>query len=178
LKKSSLFPSRQQLPKENLFFFKFIFIFYFFASARTHTSVRADALERPSVRPSENVRVTTLLIAGSVPVGAAAQPTAAILTEAEIAVLVATHLRRYLQTMVWDVPVDETAHLSERSVAIISLDPVKAMSPKRETTLDLEAELLIKTKDYSWSSIVSLLNIPAVMKNIRCITGLSPDFMF
>jgi hypothetical protein len=80
--------------------------------------------------------------------------------------------------MVWDIAVDETAYLSERSITIISLDATKAMSPKGEITLDLEAELLIKTKDYSWSSIVSLLNIPAVMKNIRCVTGLSPDFMF
>jgi hypothetical protein len=101
-----------------------------------------------------------------VPVGAAAQPTAAPLTEAEIAALVATRLRRYSQTMVWDIAVDETAHLSERSVTIISLDPANAMSPKGETTLDLEAELLIKTKEYSWSSIISLLNIPTVMKNI------------
>jgi hypothetical protein len=68
--------------------------------------------------------------------------------------------------MVWDIAVDETAHLSERSVTIISLDPANAMSPKGETTLDLEAELLIKTKEYSWSSIISLLNIPTVMKNI------------
>jgi hypothetical protein len=118
------------------------------------------------------------LIAGLVPIGAATQPTAAPLREAEIAVLVAMRLRRYSQTMVWDIAVDETAHLSERSITIISLDPVKAMSLKGETNVDLEAELLIKTKDYSWSSIVSLLNIPAVMKNISCIKGLFPDFMF
>jgi hypothetical protein len=68
--------------------------------------------------------------------------------------------------MVWDIPVDETEHLSKRSVTLISLDPVKAMSLKGETTLDLKAELLLKTKDYSWRSIVSLLNIPAIMKNI------------
>jgi hypothetical protein len=118
------------------------------------------------------------LITGSVPVRAAVQPTAVPLIEAEIAALVATHLRRYSQTMVWNIAVDETAHLNKRSVTIILLDPAKAMSPKGETTLDLEAELLIKTKDFSWSSIVSVLNIPAVMKNIRCVTGLSPNFMF
>jgi hypothetical protein len=50
---------------------------------------------------------------------------------------------------------------------LISLDPEKAMSPRGETTLDLEAELLLKTKDYSWRSIISLLNIPAIMKNIK-----------
>ena len=47
------------------------------------------------------------------------------------------------------------------------LDPVKAMSPRGETTLDLKAELLLKTKDYSWRSIVSLVNILAIMKNIK-----------
>jgi hypothetical protein len=59
------------------------------------------------------------LIAGSVPVGAAAQPTVAHLTEAEIAALVATHLRRYSQSMVWDIAMDETEHLSERFITII-----------------------------------------------------------
>jgi hypothetical protein len=107
------------------------------------------------------------LIAGSVPIGVAAQPTPVPLTEAAIAVLVATRLQRYLQTMVWDIPVDETEHLSECSVTLILLNPAKAMSPRGETTLDLEAELLLKTKDYSWRSIISLLNILAIMKNIR-----------
>jgi hypothetical protein len=65
-----------------------------------------------------------------------------------------------LQTIVWDILVDETEHLSKRSITIILLDPAKAMSPRGETTLDLEAELLLKTKDYSWGSIV-------IMKNIR-----------
>jgi hypothetical protein len=58
-------------------------------------------------------------------------------------------------------------YLNECSVMLISLDPEKAMSPRGETTLDLEAELLLKTKDYSWRSIVSLLNILVIMKNIR-----------
>jgi hypothetical protein len=63
--------------------------------------------------------------------------------------------------------VDETEHLSERSVILILLDPAKAMSPREETTLGLEVEPLLKTKDYSWRSIISLLNIPAIMKNIK-----------
>jgi hypothetical protein len=51
--------------------------------------------------------------------------------------------------MVWDIPVDETEHLSERSIMLISLDPAKAKSPREETIVDLEAELLLRTKDYS-----------------------------
>jgi hypothetical protein len=87
------------------------------------------------------------LTAGSVPVGAVAQPVLAPLTKAEILALVARRLRSYLQTMVWDIPMDETEHLSERSVTLTSLDPAKAMSPREETTLDVETELLLKTKD-------------------------------
>jgi hypothetical protein len=45
-------------------------------------------------------------LAGSVPVGAAEHPTSTPLTEAEIAALVGMRLRRYSQTMVWDIPVD------------------------------------------------------------------------
>jgi hypothetical protein len=48
------------------------------------------------------------LIVGSVPVGAAAQPTPALLIKVKISVLVATRLQRYSQTMVWDIPVDES----------------------------------------------------------------------
>ena len=69
--------------------------------------------------------------------------------------------------MVWDILVDKTEHLQEHSVTIISLDPANAMSSRGETTLDLEAELFLKTRDFSWESIVSLLNIPGIMKNIR-----------
>ena len=69
--------------------------------------------------------------------------------------------------MVWDILVDKTEHLNKRSVTLILLDPVKAMSPRGETTLDLKAELLLKTKDYSWRSIILLLNISTIMKNIR-----------
>jgi hypothetical protein len=106
-------------------------------------------------------------LAGSVPVGATTHPTSAPLIEADIVALVGTHLQRYLQTMVWDIPVDEMENLSKRSVTLISLDPERAMSPTEETTVDLEAKLLLKTKDHSWRSIVSLLNILVIMKNIR-----------
>jgi hypothetical protein len=97
-------------------------------------------------------------LTGLVPVATAAHPTSALITKAEIAALVATRLRRYSQTMVWDIPVDETEHLSELSVMLISWDPARAMSSTGETTVDLEAELLLKTKDYSWRSLVLLLN--------------------
>jgi hypothetical protein len=107
------------------------------------------------------------LIAGSVPIGAAAQPALAPLTEVEILALITRRLQRYSQTMVWNIPMDETEHLSERFVTLILLAPAKAKSSREETTLDLKTELLLKTKDYSWRSIASLLNIPTATKNIR-----------
>jgi hypothetical protein len=42
-----------------------------------------------------------------------------------------------------------------------------AMSPTGKTFFDLETELLIKSQDYFWGSIVAFLNIPRVMKDIR-----------
>lgn len=69
--------------------------------------------------------------------------------------------------MVWDTLVDKRDHLSKCAVMLILLDPAKAMSPRGETIVDLEAELLLKTKDYSWKSIALLLNIPMVMKNMN-----------
>jgi hypothetical protein len=58
-------------------------------------------------------------------------------------------LPRYSRPMVWDIPMNETEHLSKLAVMLVSLDPPRAMSPTGETTLDLKAELLLKTKDYS-----------------------------
>jgi hypothetical protein len=98
-------------------------------------------------------------------------PAAPALSEVEIAALVATRLRRYSQAMVWVVQVDETEHLAEPALTWGSLHPT-AMSPRGETSLQLETELFLKTKDYAWKSIVlleSLLNIPAIMKDIRLV---------
>ena len=106
-------------------------------------------------------------IASSVPVGATVQPIVALLTKAEIAALVVTRLRRYFQTMVWDIPMDETEYLNKYAITLILLDLAKAMSSREQTILDLEIELLSKTKNYSWRSIISLVNIFTIMKNIR-----------
>jgi hypothetical protein len=57
-------------------------------------------------------------------------------------------------------------HLAEPSHTFASLHP-NAMSPRGETSVPLETELFLKTKDYAWKSVVSLLNIPAIMKDIR-----------
>jgi hypothetical protein len=80
---------------------------------------------------------------------------AAALSEADIAALVATHLRRYLQAMVWDMPMDGTEYLTEPTHTLVSLHP-NAMSPRGETSMPLETELFLKTKDYAWKSIVSI----------------------
>jgi hypothetical protein len=100
------------------------------------------------------------------PVLATVVPTTPAVSEAEIAALVATHLRRYSQVMVWDVPVDETEHMAEPARSLGSLH-LNAMSPKGETSVPLETKLFLKTKDYAWKSVVSLLNILAIMKDIR-----------
>jgi hypothetical protein len=68
--------------------------------------------------------------------------------------------------MVWDVPIDETEHLVELAHTFGSLHP-NAMSPREETSVPLETELFLKTKDYAWKFVVSLLNIPAIKKDIR-----------
>ena len=44
-----------------------------------------------------------------------------------------------------------------------------AMFPRGETSLQLEMELFLKTKDYAWKFVISLLNILAIMKNIRLV---------
>jgi hypothetical protein len=71
--------------------------------------------------------------------------------------------------MVWDIHVDETEHLSEPSIMLVSLDPARAMSPRGETSLDLKIELFLKTIEYSWTGIILLLNIPTIMKDIRLV---------
>lgn len=106
-------------------------------------------------------------LTGSVLIGATAHPTSAPIAKAEITALVATRLRRYSQTMVWDISVDEMEYHSELSVMLILLHPVRAMSLIGETTVELEVELLLKTKDYSWRSIVSLLNRAKLVRELR-----------
>jgi hypothetical protein len=71
--------------------------------------------------------------------------------------------------MVWDIYVDGTEHLSKPSIMLVSLDPMRAMSQTGETSLDLKMGLFLKTMEYSWMSIVLLLNIPAIMKDIRLV---------
>jgi hypothetical protein len=100
-------------------------------------------------------------------------PVAPALSEAEIVALVATCLRRYSQAMVWDVQVDKMEHLTEPACTFGSLHPI-AMSPKGEMSLPLETELILKTKDYAWKSVVLLLNIPAIMRDIRLVI-ISPN---
>lgn len=62
---------------------------------------------------------------------------------------------------------DATEYLNKPSLLLVSLDPTKAMFATVETSLRMEIELFIKTKEYHWRSIVSLLNISAIMKDIR-----------
>jgi hypothetical protein len=64
---------------------------------------------------------------------------------------------------------DKTELLNKPSIALVSLDLARAMSPRGETSLDLEMELFLKTTEYSWMGIISLLNIPAIMKDIRLV---------
>jgi hypothetical protein len=125
------------------------------ASMPVEPPVFVGVLEDNSLLTSDGKIETTANIAevsrfvGSVPIGAATHPTSAPLTESNIVALLATRLQRYSQTMVWDIPVDKTEHLSKPVVMLVSLDPTRAMSSMGETTLDLEAELLWKTKIYS-----------------------------
>jgi hypothetical protein len=93
-------------------------------------------------------------------------PVVPTLSEVEIAALVATHLRRYSQAMVWDIPIVVTEHLAKPARTLGSLHP-NAMSTREETSVPLETEFFLKTKDYTWKSVISLLNISAIMKDIR-----------
>ena len=68
--------------------------------------------------------------------------------------------------MVWDISVDKMEYLAEPAHTLVSLHP-NGMSPRGVTFMLLETEFFPKTKDYAWKSIVSLLNLPAIMKNIR-----------
>lgn len=90
------------------------------------------------------------------------------LLEVEIAALVVRCLRRYSQGMVWDVPINKIEYLAEPACILGSLHP-NAMSPRGETFVPLEMEFFLKTKDYAWKSVVLLLNILAIMKDIRLV---------
>lgn len=68
--------------------------------------------------------------------------------------------------MVWDVSVDVTEHLAKPACTLDSLH-LNDMFPREDTSIPLETELFFKTNNYIWKSVVSLLNILAMKKDIK-----------
>jgi hypothetical protein len=107
--------------------FDYIGLSQFLPSTPAHSPVSSESSKDSSperidmARDREGHVPTVSRVPETDPVPATVVPAAPAISEAKIAALVATSLRRYSQAMVWDVPIDETEHLAEPACSLGSL---------------------------------------------------------